>query len=357
MVRKLELENIEGFNDFDYKSCFYHALFSTVTYFKKSLLPFLANDIYVYQYQKDIDNNSFRFYLKEKNINTHRELLESMDIWVESKIINNNALNDTITALSKGRPVILLVDCYYLQLRVDKYQKEHCPHTILVYGYNEDDKTFNTVDIAYPVSKLYEKHVITYSEFTDAYQGFIDNFMQNFETDGDEIVIGSHYFNKADFPPSYSEYYLNQEQAGSELSSQDEINKYLQGFIDNIVNEGGGILDGLQQLNLFIEEFEKITSDDSILKNHSDNILELLNEVVRIKVMDRYRLSKLFGTSSEIIQLAEEIAGYWSFVRAIVAKYQYSSEYQPKSFQASIDKLLKIYQAEEKIYNTITNCA
>lgn len=64
------------------------------------------------------------------------------NIQVETTIVCNRVVENIKEAISSRNLVIISVDCYYESIRQDMFEKEHWPHNLLIYGYNDDHATF-----------------------------------------------------------------------------------------------------------------------------------------------------------------------------------------------------------------------
>lgn len=66
-----------------------------------------------------------------------------------------------VKRIDKGCPVIVGVDCFYLESRSDTYRITHAPHFILAYGYDLEKREVNVVDHIYRNSFEYSKKTIS----------------------------------------------------------------------------------------------------------------------------------------------------------------------------------------------------
>lgn len=148
-MQKNKISGVRPFNDFFFKSCYYHQLLSGIACFGIDRDVILLN----------------AFISIQTNFNTRKE-----DILIEKKLEKllgykrehcNLTRAKLIRCIDKGQPVIMGVDCYYLESRSDTYQIQHMPHFILAYGYDLDKKEANVVDHQYRNSYEYQEKIIS----------------------------------------------------------------------------------------------------------------------------------------------------------------------------------------------------
>lgn len=326
------LDNFEPYNDIWYKNCFFHAFFSVVRHFNRDILPFIINDIFIYKYNDVKVDVKFGMEIVSKN--SIESILENMDIGVITKVSSSDIVGDLITSIDDERPVIIMIDCYYESIRPDAYQKNHWPHSLLIYGYNNTEEVFYILEHRYRDSYLYEKRTISYADVINSYNGFI-NYLR---TDIKQAT--------------YAEYYLKCKGNNSETS---HIKKdvYEDMFFENLQKNKESIYISLENLKLFTEDFKQIVFDELLLKNNVEDLLNALNGIINNKNLERYSILKIFGSKLNSINLCESIINNWGFIRGIIGKYKISSQYNLKSFEKSIEKLIDIYDLECRWYDNL----
>lgn len=158
MSKKI-LDNIEPYNDIYYHSCFFHAMFPVIMHFVKDIRSFICNNIFAYDYQMKGGNNSLG--IKAVTRMTIRNILDDIGIGANMKILSNNIVDDLICSINKGNPAIILTECYYQSLRPDMFEKIHVPHSLLIYGYNNEQSAFNIIEHNFQDSYIFEKRTIS----------------------------------------------------------------------------------------------------------------------------------------------------------------------------------------------------
>ena len=326
------LQNIEPYNDIWYKSCFYHAFFPVINHFDKSILPFILNDFFVYML--NTNNNYQSLTLDCLGIRNEEDILKSIGIHVQCIKSSADIARDLISAIDCESPVNIHIDSYYESIRSDVYKKVHCPHVLLIFGYNKLEKYFHAVEHRYRESVLFEKRTISYSDIVDSYNGYIKNY------------------HKATRHPTFMKYSLNIcRHDKKKLSCTFDI--WIRDYINNILRKELEITQGLNNIKYYSESIKNIFFDISALNLNVDNLLDNLNKIVNYKNAQRYTLLKAFKPEPEIILLLESIISCWSFVRGIIGKYKFSGIYDVKSFSLSIEKIIRIYSLEQEYYDKL----
>lgn len=148
-MKKNKINGVRPFNDFFFKSCYYQQLMVGIACFGVDRESILLNAFTLIQSGFNLNKESFLNEEKlEKTIRYKRKHC-NLD---RAKLIH---------CIDKGYPVIMGVDCYYLESRPDTYQIQHVPHFILAYGYDLDKKEANVIDHRYQNSYDYQEKTIS----------------------------------------------------------------------------------------------------------------------------------------------------------------------------------------------------
>ncbi len=323
------LNNIKPFNDVFYRSCFYNSFFPVINYFNKSVELFLMNDVPIYTYSRSLDKINLE--LKYHEVQPMHSLLKMHGIEIHTKLKSADVIKDIIDALSRERPVIIWVDCFYESIRKDTYLKEHLPHTWLVYGFNTEEKYFHIIEHTHQQNLSYSEHKISYEDLLNSYQGHISNFMKDSEFE------------------SYFEFYLDENFHDERYDSID----YKSIFLHNMNGKKNDLLNGLENLVLFIKDFRQIVMSKEELIKSKDNLLHIFNNIMNAKKADKYRIQNMFDKNSDTIALVDTILECWDFARLNLAKYIFSNAYNEETFAVAISKLELAYSYERKLYDAI----
>lgn len=320
-MSKRILEGIEPFNNFFYKSCFYNSLFSICQWCDISILPCLVNDVAIYKLGEEQE-----LMLEFLSSKSTEQVLENMGLKGKIKWQCNDIIKNIENAILNGNPVIIWIDCFFESIRPTEYLKNHWPHTLLVYGYDNEEKLFNVIEHRYRETLSYEKRLITYEDVINSVEGYVNNFQKN-------LKIHSYY-----------EFYCNLSKPRN-LSSE-LIKQILSCFKHNLIGNSEQIFNGIESLKAYKHIFTEIVSDEVILNNNMDYLLQTLNSIINTKEIEMYRIKALLSREKDLFNKLDEIINYWTEIRMVIAKYKYSSVYRLTAMQNCVDTIEKIYNTE-----------
>ncbi|MGN1099757.1 MAG: BtrH N-terminal domain-containing protein [Christensenellales bacterium] len=147
-MKKNKIDGIKAFSDFPFKSCYYHQLISGLSCFGIDKDVTLLNAFVV------IGDG---FSLNKDGLLNEKEFGKLAGFRRVHCNINKRKL---LKCIDGGHPVIVGVDCFYLESRADYYHSNHVNHFILAYGYDLGEGTANVVDHNYLNSYEYiEKEI------------------------------------------------------------------------------------------------------------------------------------------------------------------------------------------------------
>lgn len=133
-MQKNKLDGVVPFNEFFFRSCYYHQLIAGLSCLGIERDAVLLN---AFTLIRDDFSTENEWFLDEKKL--------EKAVGYRNKKCNINK-RKLIRCIDKGRPVIVGVDCYYAESREDTYKKQHAPHFVLVYGYDLEHGEVNVVD-------------------------------------------------------------------------------------------------------------------------------------------------------------------------------------------------------------------
>ena len=156
---KNKLEGVRPFNGCYFRSCFYHQLIAGMGCFG---LP--ADNVLLTAFPV-IEKNfaAIEKYSAEKMVEKYSGCKMKKYRLTKERLISS---------IDAGHPVIVGVDCFYLEGRTDAYQKMHWTHFLLAYGYDTENDIVNAVDHSYVNSFRYEEKEISLSNLLEANQSF-----------------------------------------------------------------------------------------------------------------------------------------------------------------------------------------
>lgn len=327
------IENIEPFNKFWYKDCFYSMFFPLIISLDKPIYPFLFNDNYFYAIEEGV------FYLKCNEKKTRSKILEEID--VKEFGINKvpNIKESIINSIDNNKPVILFIDCFYEPIRPDTFKIQHTAHYLLVYGYDTDKLEFNIIEHQYRESMNFEKRKIAMSDLENCYMGALDNLVENNER------------------ITYFEYSIIKRTP--KINGNENIkNMWLKNYINSFYETEKSIVYGIESLKQYILDQEFVFLNENLFREKIHPNLELylnsLNDIIHSKKIERERALLLCNTNN-ISKTLDEIINMWSIIRGLLWKYKLTNNYIDKNFEVLIDKFKEIIHKERKYIKELNN--
>lgn len=326
-----KIKNIEPFNDFWYKNCFYSMLFPVLKSSCIPIYPFLFNDTYFYTVKEDI------FYLDCYEKKSRFKILEEIGIneWGTDRVLN--VRERIIKSIDNNNPVIVYIDCYYEPLRQDTYQIQHIPHYLLVYGYSIEKLEFNIIEHQYRESMIFEKRTIAMIDLENCYYGALDNLIKNKKW--------STYFEY--FIPAQNKY---------DLGSRPTQKVWRENYIESFFETANFIVKGIEILDHFIISQEYLFLNEQLFRKkihpNLDLYLNSLNGIIHSKKIEKER-ALFMCNNVDIMKYLDEIINMWSIVRGLLWKYKITNVYVNESFHVLIYKLKKITDMEKLYYQAL----
>lgn len=319
------LENINPFCDIFYKSCFYNSFFPVVKRLGKMIEPFLINDVPVFDYDENMDDVKLRIkYIENERL---EKLCDDLGIGFDIRGSSNNIIDDIVSAIEKDRPVIIWVDCFFESIREDTYQKEHLPHTWLVYGFNSEEKIFNIIEHSFSQNLLYKERIISFEDTENSYKGYLTNYEY-----GEDL-------------PTYFEFYPSVYNKNS-YKADDVIRVMTQ----NIYSVREQIISGLENILRFYDDFVYIVSDEQILRKNISNLISLFNDILNAKKAEKFKNLRIIKEPQNIKFLLDNVYDSWSSLRLELTRYMFSPNYDISALQVLADRIKEIYKWENEYY-------
>jgi FkbH-like protein len=311
---QMALQDIEPFNAFIYKSCFYSSAFPAVIHLKRSIMPFLINDSIVYHYEPEKELTALY-----QPVLPIEAILQTQGIMLREKEQTDTIIDDILQALMQKRPVVVWVDCFYESIRPDTYNTIHHPHTLLIYGCDRLRQVFSIIEHKNLESPFYEKQEIPFEDIKRAYEGFL------------------HHFH-AGQPETYYEFIAKKEWA-------DESIDLVALFRENSLIHKPLILKGIQMLQQFHKDFERIVHEREVLETRAEKLIADLSTVIAAKRVEAYKLKHL-DIDQELQDFPQKIVESWNIIRSVLAKFQYSGRYNQSAIETSLAQLSNIMAYE-----------
>lgn len=127
---------VEPWQELYYNNCFYPPLLTAISYLRGNVFPFLINDFFCYSYNEK--DPVFRISCSNIKIEKDVDILYNMGINVLE--ITDITIAHIKELLLKNTPILFQIDRFYWkhESNDDFFSKAHMPHTLLLYGYNNN---------------------------------------------------------------------------------------------------------------------------------------------------------------------------------------------------------------------------
>ena len=321
---RIMLHNIKPFTEVFYKDCYIQALIPVIGFFVVVLRTLLANDIFLYE---KIDNPIFPIKVKNVHLMSDENILRALNIDCYKMLKSENVCKDIKNALRSNHPVIINIDCFYLPMRLDMYQKTHLPHVLLVVGFDDLNKNFWVIEHDNLNSINFRKKEVSYGDLEMAYKGGIEFF------DNDYII-------------TYYEFYSRK---GLEKIDIDPTKTFFENFNCNIEN----MMKGINELKSIINR-EFLFEVNTISRTDIGNVILLINNIINYKKAAGYAISVLLDKNYELVNTYKCIIEQWELVRKYFFGVKYMETYDEIDFSELKKSLSEIIELEEKIISEIS---
>ncbi|MFF2888662.1 beta-ketoacyl synthase N-terminal-like domain-containing protein [Paenibacillus sp. NPDC057967] len=315
------LPHMEPFNELYYRNCFYNSLFPAVRHFGRSIMPFLLNDLIVFSRP---GSSRRPFGIDYVSVLPLDELFILQGLHVVMQHDHQHILSETIESLRAGKPVIVWVDSYYEPIRKDTYGKRHVDHTLLIFGFDDELRQFHIIEHDRQENLSYAARTIEYEDLVRSSLGFAENFRDGLNRPSHYMLGRVQPAGSTDFVDAESENFF----ARSQLEGRERLEDS-QRVLAEMAEWAGGIV-----------------STEESFHREAESLVELLNEVMNAKQVERYRLTQTFGESDELSQAFTSIVSSWETVRKSAARYMYMRKYEVAAAQAIADKLTNLARSE-----------
>jgi len=178
----------------------------------------------------------------------------------------------------------------------------------------------------------YKARTISYDDLTNACRGFVDHFMER------------------EYRPTH--YIVESLLERAEASSEDG-SAAMKLFAQSQLSGRSRIEDSLRTLKELAEWFERIGSLEASFSPQVNDLVDLLNQIMNAKQVERYRMSAVFGEEHELTKQFMLLHNDWETIRKGVVRYMYLPKYQTDTIQAIADKLLELVRNETDFQNCL----
>jgi MoaA/NifB/PqqE/SkfB family radical SAM enzyme len=314
-----EISNFEPFNEVWYKSCFYASQFPILYHFTGEILPFILDEIFLYEYE--VINDVPVLYYGTDNFSSNIKAVSDMGMYLNFIIESSNIVGDLINSISNECPVILFIDCFYASNRPDVYKKDHAGHVITVYGYDCTKRIFKILDHSSMDSIMYEKSFMGFDDIEKAYNYYTAN-----------MNVRKN--------PSYHEYSKVRD------VPENQVKEYVMKYAESILDNMQLFEQSLLNVSDFIKDIVRLAGSGRLLSINFGALLDGLTKVLNNKRSEAYIINKGFGYDESLDRYQKSIISNWSAIRAILSKIKLSSSINQKAVEVISSKMADIYKDE-----------
>lgn len=335
------------FKDLFYKSCFYHALFPVLQFYKRDLYGIFAEDIIYYgRIHKD---NLLYFGLKYKSIIDWKDILQEKGIQVTEKMKTDNVVKEIEDSIDGKNPIIVTVDTFYESIRKDTYQKIHGPHSILIFGYDNQKREFYVIEQADSKETSYTSRKITYNDLEIAYTQYLNTYSHlDLKNSNQNRLI---YDLDKEYPTIFS--FKLCESDNENYIFGEECKKYYQKrFAEGVIRNKELIKIGLQDLNNFFSELKEKLDDDGFLIGNGEIMIGIFNDILVSRSMEKYRIEKIYEPSN-LIDILNQLDEWWKKIRNVTAQFVYAGKIRKNKRNEYVNYFTTVIELEQNYYESL----
>lgn len=318
--------DIKPFNGYFLASCFIQSLLPILN---KYDIPVEWILVHCVPYYKKHDSGLFEGhfctdYLVMDDVD---HLLSLFGVKVHSYRFVQNLFEFIFENIQKQEPIICFVDGFYLPYRTDIYRTSHLEHAVLIYGIDIARKVIFLIDHSELNTLDFKKLEIAYESLQEAFLSYV---LARFEK---RDKIFRFCFQHVNRPPiSLHEIYLR--------------------YIINYRQNDALIIDGLEKLKEYVNEFKGIALDESRLEIEAQHMIQCLKYILKTKKQE-YRLMQSLNAPIIHQKFCRDICQYWSDIMNIIQHYVFSRKYKENSIIRSVDSIFQVSELEEKLYQYV----
>lgn len=325
---KIIIDNIFPYKKNYYRSCFFSSLFPILEHFGHDKIIVMANDTIRYgMIETDYEEFPTVRYHSQYSLNDVLSQfgLRQTELRASEK---NDVRKEICDELRNNHPMIMWVDCYDLMHRKDTYHKTHNPHTILLYGIDEENERCYIIDHTEMESPTYIAMTVDYANLYEAYIEFKNLYNEKLNTFPlTAYSQAENFIEKAAYESLPQRYLCNCKKSVAYCDEDEKI------------------------LIRYIEILQRAVQDQKLMDAAIKNIMLSMNDIVNAKKSEVEKLNYLLG--SEPGKMYAEIEKLWNTIRIPFAKYLYSNHFKTDDMKESIDLIAEVMKAERRWKNYI----
>ena len=311
-----KIEGIKPFNDLQLKSCYNQQTAAVYMMFGINPKIIVGNFLPLYQF----DAKQQLLLIHSCKILDENELESMTGIHVHKFVKTDELEEFVISHIDIGKPVLLLVDCFYLNYRKDTYLQKHCSHFILIYGYDREERGFIVNDHMYRNSYKYAERFVPIDVIVTAYKNFVAQLMEN----------------------NYS------------LITFTKIGKG-QGTVTETFKKGVTIRRNDLQKSILafrkgIEYIHLCLSKEEMFEEEKDNIISFIGEVRGYKNIQKNIIGYICG-EEVIYKISDRIVEDYIFIYGLMVKMKVMDQYNLQIINKILTRCNELFELESKLHS------
>lgn len=319
------IEGIDPFNEVFYRSCVYNSVFAVMGYYGAKILPVFTNDVILYCSADKLDGLEKMNYIEKESL---ENVLLGQGIELKVRDVSGDILQEIISCIDKGHPVIVGIDCFYETIRSEFYQKANWSHNVLVYGYDNDTQEMCVIEHSGINNLDYRERRISYLDLDFAYHSNRSKFSG---------MEQGRYFMEFSF-------------AGERCEESDGVccERYLEhlGLHWEEIKKNQEVLPGIYGY------LRERTGDLETVSQNSSKMISILDGIIEAKNAQIYLYQLLSDTDKRFEKPIEVLTGIvkkWKLIRNVIYRSVLTSVYSAESFENALGKCSEITELENEL--------
>lgn len=320
------VHDIQPFNEVFYIDCYYQALIPVIDYFGGNYHALFANRSSLYQ-TSNRDSVNFQVdYITEMEDDA---FLDSLGIEKKEVVESNDIINELIASLNKGSLAIVNIDCYYVARKKSLFNQSHWSHSILVHGYDQENREFYIVDNQEIQSMSYGKNIISFAELLKAYKGYNEFYNSN------GMQKSVFFFNKLDREANYADH--------------ENVKTFT---INNMKNMRKKFINSSKVLDKIVSGFGNIVHDENQLFERINQLNFVFGDLLTAKRIDLYKSQKILA-DPQLERILSSIVEHYEYICNVMRKLEITKRFNEKSSINLHYKLKQIVNLELEYLSNI----
>ena len=312
-----KLNGIKPFNDFLFRSCYYHQLMAAYSRYGNEKI-WLMNHLPVYSLDKD----GITISVEEVDIYGEREIENITGIRQIKKATSKDIIREIIKSIDYGMPIILAVDCYHLSYREDTYKKRHIIHFMLIYGYDKVKKKLIANEPKHHNDAIYHETETDFSDVRNAFESYQKKLYKNQKAG---IIKIKKIANKKILP---------------------DVGRYKNAVLQN----RNKIEQGFYDLQKFFNSVLSLLENKDELMLLAQKIIDCLSHLRETKLLQKFQTVLIYGTD-ELNDTFEKITENAMFMSMLLMKIKVMNFLNEKSAEKIKQRISDTTELERKVHS------